>query len=785
MSIVRVKIKRYKSIQDCDVYIRKENLLVGENGSGKSNFISAIKYFYSNLLENNKSEYIFDDNNRYSNEVVISIYYDIREIYNVSKINRNKYASYHRKLNSIYKKSNNGILMVEMRQIKDMSIKWNLEYSERQVIKNIYDLYDLNPRKIEDDKWNLIWELLGDYFKGSEDVFKTLKEKINNNLGKELELKELNKKFESIRNIFMKEELKIKEWKNKEYFSELLKVLFLGNEFTKKNKTLDYFSEGTDLFNYYSLAISIINQISINKMKRPILLLDEPEANLHHKYIDKFVDMLNLMSGKVTFIISTHSSRLMKNAIRTNLINNTVHVSKNMAGYSCYKKINLSRNVDYRHKYHLSDEDANAYFSRYMILVEGQTELELFNNLVIKKIFSDIQDVDYYRVVSDEPREDIIIPDKTKANTLFYSVLDIDKVIEYEYGKSNFQLNMKLNKKDLFGKINKKSERYFINRKNSLEKYRDDIYFQYKKINNMIEERNINIQKMNDISFILECKKSEFIDYIFRGENALLIESSIIINNIRKYLNKYNIYFFDTTVEGAIINDNTMKYIYEYILYKQLYTTYNESDDINNFYYQLRPKINRYQEETLKIIYKYEPHIQIEILKILFEGKTSNLMNLENMNKHITKICECNFESNYSRSKIIKKYLEELKNDLKSLKNNIEHKNKTTWVSDFLMYYYFRKLYDNNLIYNDEIVGIYISMDIIFKYYNGEIKLTNNRLKYIKNNFNKAFEEFKCLEDKMKRSIIFQSSKAKHINVINEMKNDFPEINNLFDLLIK
>lgn len=782
-----MKIKRYKSIENCDIAIGKENLLVGENGSGKSNFISAIKYFYSNLLESNKSECVFDENNRYSNEVVISIYYDIREIYKVSKINRDKYGSYYRKLNSIYKKSNNGILMVEMRQIKNMSIKWNLEYSDRQVIKNIYDVYDLNSRKTKDDKWNLIWELLGDYFKGSEDVFKTLKEKLKKDLVEETELKELNGKYELIRRIFMEEELKIKEWQNKQYFSELLKILFLGNEFTKNNKTLDYFSEGTDLFNYYSLAISIINQISINKMKRPILLLDEPEANLHHKYIDKFVDMLNLTSGKVTFIISTHSSRLMKNAIRTNLINNTVHVSKDMKSYSRYKKINLSRNIDKRHKYHLSDEDANAYFSRYMILVEGQTELELFNNLVTRKVFTNIQDVDYYRVVSDEPREDIIIPNKTKANTLFYSVLDIDKVIEYKSNKEDFQLKMQLNKRALFGKIDRQSEKYFINRKNSLEKYRDDIYFLYKKINKMIEERNLNIDNMGDVSFVLEYQHNEFINYVFRGNETILRETNTIINNLRKYLNNYNIYFFDTTVEGAIINDNTIKYIYEYVLYKQLYTAYEDSKDIINFYYQLKPKIKEYRQKTLRILHKYEPHIQIEILKILFEGKTSNLMNLENINAYIEKICNYDFRLNDKENKIaiIKLYAEELKEDLKKLNKNIQHKSKTTWVSDFLIYYYFRKLYDNNIIYKDEIVGIYISMDIIFRYYNGEIKLTENRLKNIKNNLNKAFGRFEDLQNKMKRSIIFHSNNITKTNLMKEIENDFPEINNLFDLLMK
>lgn len=788
MSIVRVKIKRYKSIKNCDAVISKENLLVGENGSGKSNFISAIKYFYSNLLKNNKREDVFDENNKYSNEVVISIYYDIREINKVVQINRDKYPSYHKKLDSIYKRSNKGILMVEMRQIKNMSINWNLEYSDRQIIKNIYNVYDLNSRGTKDDKWGLIWKLLGDYFKGYEATHKVFKEKLHKGLVEDEELKELNKKHKTIKEIFEKEDIKIKEWTNKEYFSKLLKMLFSGDEFIKNNRKLDYFSEGTDTFNYYSIATSIISQISINKMKRPIIFLDEPETNLHHKYIDKFTDILNLTSDKLTFVISTHSSRLIKNAIRTDLINNTIHVTKNTENYSCYKKINLNRNREIRHKYQLSDEDANAYFSKYIILVEGETELELFNNLVIRRIFSEIKDIDFYMGSTGGPVKDIIIPNKTKADTSFYSVLDIDQVIIYEKEKNNLQFKLKLEERRLFNKINHKDENYFINRNNSDEKYRDSIYFHYKNIKKRVVKRNSYIDTLVDLDFILKYEYDEFVDYIFKGKKILYKEDKIIKGMIYEYLSKYNIYFIDTTIEGTIINDKTINYIKEYIFYYKIDDIYKKSKITDDYKKKIEYNIDMYKRDVIEILDKYPINIQIEMLRIAFKGKSSNLMKLQSIEKYLNEIYNYDFksknnegESENSNIKKIKGYCSNLKNDLIKLKKTINFKDKTSWVSEFFMYYYFRKLYYNKTLYIEEIVGLYKGIDIIFKYYKGEIKLTENRLKNIKNNFDIYFKNYEKLQSEIKNSINFSSNTNKNLK---NMKNEFPEIMNLIDLLM-
>ena len=45
MGLKEVRIKNYKSIRDYRLILKQMNLLLGENGSGKTNILSAIIYF--------------------------------------------------------------------------------------------------------------------------------------------------------------------------------------------------------------------------------------------------------------------------------------------------------------------------------------------------------------------------------------------------------------------------------------------------------------------------------------------------------------------------------------------------------------------------------------------------------------------------------------------------------------------------------------------------------------------------------------------------------------------
>ena len=46
----KIKISGYKSIKECDLKLNNINVLIGSNGAGKSNFISAFNLLQSVLL---------------------------------------------------------------------------------------------------------------------------------------------------------------------------------------------------------------------------------------------------------------------------------------------------------------------------------------------------------------------------------------------------------------------------------------------------------------------------------------------------------------------------------------------------------------------------------------------------------------------------------------------------------------------------------------------------------------------------------------------------------------
>lgn len=87
MPLARIIIQNFKSIQRCDIALSEINTFLGENGTGKTNLLEAINYFYENLISEAKRDNIFDENNRYSNEVRITFVYDLSEFVKIAKSN--------------------------------------------------------------------------------------------------------------------------------------------------------------------------------------------------------------------------------------------------------------------------------------------------------------------------------------------------------------------------------------------------------------------------------------------------------------------------------------------------------------------------------------------------------------------------------------------------------------------------------------------------------------------------------------------------------------------------
>ena len=89
MGLESIHIKNYKCIRDYRINLKQMNLLLGENGSGKTNILSAISYFYNNMISQNPSYDIFDENNSLNDQVEITLTYNLGKLLMRSRKNRN------------------------------------------------------------------------------------------------------------------------------------------------------------------------------------------------------------------------------------------------------------------------------------------------------------------------------------------------------------------------------------------------------------------------------------------------------------------------------------------------------------------------------------------------------------------------------------------------------------------------------------------------------------------------------------------------------------------------
>ena len=225
MSLSRIKINNYKSIKECDIPITNISLLIGENGTGKSNIIEAVHYFYSNIDEYNQKIDVFDKNNRFSNEVRISLYFDMNKLVNIAKSQITKFSNhmgFYNKILQLTQKTK--IIKLEMRQIKQKTIKWNYNYKDRTFLAGLFPLFYIDTRTINLNSWLEIWDVIGDLSKIAHaeriELHNKLKEILDNTEN------EIAIKINSIKKILDDSQISIYKTKPRDYAKCIAQIYF-------------------------------------------------------------------------------------------------------------------------------------------------------------------------------------------------------------------------------------------------------------------------------------------------------------------------------------------------------------------------------------------------------------------------------------------------------------------------------------------------------------------------------------------------------------------------------
>lgn len=584
MPLTRVKIENFKAIKYCDISLSELNVFLGENGTGKTSILEAIYYFYQNLTETNISNSIFDDNNHFSNEVKITLYFDFSEFVKISKSNSDdpdifdeqpsvkvKYGGYYKTIISIASQSRDRIISVSMSQIKGRHIKWNYSYEDRFIFKSLFPIFYIDTRNLDVNEWEYIWDILGDLGKVSNNERKIIESKIRDILIDES--KEISKKLKGINDIFSASDVSIKPAMSKAFAKNLSKVYFSGETIHQSGKYLEYYSAGTNSAKYIELLLRSIYEIARVKLKEPVVLFDEPEIGLHPLFMDELSESITDAITKLRILISTHSARLTKNLITSTELT-TLYNVKIIEKYSNIQRMKKFSQYSPNSKYRVTDDHINSYFSRAILFVEGETELELFFNPYLKLLYPKLRHIGIFKAMSQKPLLNIMNPKLLQTNTPHICLIDMDKAISFNKQTNRFKLNngyIKQNDKEKFLYRNKHEKTPYL-------------YHLHKRIEEMAKGLHIHYYMP-----YFSCNDKNY--YAF-------------IEAIHDYLMTYNIFTLNTTIEGCLINKYTVDFALEYL------NQHKKEQDFNSF--------NSYISSLLTTD-------KVNVLRLVFNGKSDLL----------------------------------------------------------------------------------------------------------------------------------------------------------------
>lgn len=607
MGLIKVHIENFKSIRNCTLEFEQINLLLGENGTGKSNLLSAIQYFFINLISKKESDEIFDNNNKLRNEVKIAITFDLTRIKKNCYVNlRNKDSRYKSYYNRIVGSISGNVITIEMRKIKDQQVKWSHDIDIRRLIVSLFPLYFVDSRNIDLMNWESLWKNIGDLVKIENTSGLNVKENIKQVVINE---KATEQRLEMVNSIFENSNIKITSFTTNEFAAALSQIYFTGTKFEFKENKLSYFSNGTNSFNYTYLLIYILKMISETKMKEPIIILDEPEISLHNGMIDNLINTFCECSEHIVFVMATHSPRLVKNVLIKDDGHYIIYQVCKDGNYSRISKFNMfySTQNDFREKYCITDQHASAYFAKSLLLVEGESEMELFQNRYLNSLFEKLRYVEVVKGMSDDVIYRIVSPNKRNYNIPIVTLIDMDKIYDYQ---------------------NKIKKKYFMF--NEKEKY----YF-FKKDDNKDNSKSNLKSKRKRIFAMAEKCKFQYLYPFFATEDNNYYEFTKVI---KSYFNEYRIFVASTTFEGMLI-------------------TMENKNKILNF-------LERYYEKIYNDIlstYKYFPESnnKLNFLRLLFNGKSDLILTMkqikkENVNINNIIINKKSLESTINENKISK-----------------------------------------------------------------------------------------------------------------------------------
>ena len=542
MGVTRINIRNYKSIKWLSINLERKRYdlqcFIGINGSGKSNLLDAIEYFYDMLIDENDKQRIIDTNNKYLQSAEIELEYDFSQL---AIKNSNPY--YDEQLLDLVEYFVDGRIRLKMIQYKEGTIKWypqEMDLKRRRIIHKLFPIFFIDTRFVSLQNWTKVWNSISDISIGKLNIDKQEITESINELMTEAYGEKYEKAIKIINDVFEQEGIKIDESSFHEQYMELLKLRLGGENFLSNENELAYYSDGLNSLKYIKLIIMLIAKLSSTGWKNPLLIIDEPEIGLHSSYIEELVSCIQEnIDNNVNMVLSTHSPHLVSEIIKNDISISIWRIFyKN--DYSHFEK--MKDIIEDNQKYLVNDVETACYFSNALLFVEGKSERQLLCNRRLLKLYPEMKKINVVNYDSDNSSLDLIYPSHMNFSVPYLVLVDMDKILKYSYKSKKFKVNSDKLINPLYNKEVKRKQKFLFYGKGERKK---KTYHQ-----------QLRIYKMLDSAKYTQDSNHLYIDDRFFEK--LIVE-------VRDYCMQYRTLPVRTTIEGTIVNEDNVEIAIEWL----------------------------------------------------------------------------------------------------------------------------------------------------------------------------------------------------------------------------
>lgn len=384
MKIKRLKVENFKSYKKINITLNNLNFIIGGNATGKSNFVNILKFFNDiiefgiddAILLQGGIKYLFNSNSRKDSYILLNIEVDLFEeqerIARIYPVEKRLYLPYGFEYSIKIKPNARGD---GYRVIKEkMNIIFNGFEKEKEQLKKVDNL-NLNISKDADGKiidnlnkniddsdelitLNYLIKLmknngllLNNFFSSFGIIYRyNSKIKIYNfdvNLLKSpstiVARSELEEDGANLVNIIQQ---LLKNRSKKEKLNKIIKMVlpFIDDIKIENNVNKSVFFKVKESYNKnefpsYMLSDGTVNILAVIvalyfQEDNEVIVLEEPEKNVHPKLLSTIVSILEDVSLKKQIFITTHNPYIIKEAN----LNDILLVSRNETGISTISK---------------------------------------------------------------------------------------------------------------------------------------------------------------------------------------------------------------------------------------------------------------------------------------------------------------------------------------------------------------------------------------------------------------------------------------------------------------